>query len=1392
MKYSAVRRQKGGAHEIGPLQDIPTSSQKLDDCTNNKNNVSPPSHPWPEDNIDNDRQLQPSSSSSSSSALLQHLQRTIQSTYNKWTYGYMNRIFAKGAKQKRDKSIQARLAQSDLFLIPRNNDAAVLNAQFWNLYQEQTTLHHNHFLLRTLWLLVKPTFVPAGVCQLIALGAQLSIPMCVMKLLQEVEGAASLSTELVGSSTSNILYGAIPYVLLIFLLSIINALCSHRHQFLSYQSGIIIRSAVSCAIYEKALKLSPTGREGLTSGEVTNLVATDTQKLFEVMHEGHMIWSCPLAILVVVTLLFILIGPSCLVGAAILIGLVPLSKKVAHIIVQIRKKRVAVADERVHIVAGMLQNIKVTKLNNYEDQFERRVMDARKREMELVRKEQFVWGFTLVIRVFTPVLASFATFATYVLVSEDNIMTASMVFTLAMLFQMLKFPINQAGQLLSKAALGVQAMHRISKFMGRDTKKPNADADSHHDNIVMEVKNGTFFVGGSGPSQSLHSSTADWDGDIDGSPNGGSSFALSNINFSVARGEVLAVVGSVASGKSTLIQGLLGDVGSHEGTTISMTSGCNVSFAAQTPFILSTTVRENILFGSSYDKERYEKVLDACCLRQDLLQWAAGDLTEIGERGVTMSGGQKQRVSVARAVYANPDLGLFDDILSALDAGTSQCLFDNLFANVHDANSLLHNSGIVLVTHAVHILGRVNKILVLSGGECIFFGSFKELQTFESSNPVHLAKLESMRSSLQTSPDENAGMPAATSFMGPSSNEADAHKGELTTPEEREHGVSSLGIWWLWFEYAGGLVFIVIQICLMACDRGSYVAIDWWLATWTSSAGKEITVFGRVFPDQFDGLSAQVPYVIVYTAIVFVMLFFLTLRSQWAVFGGIRACDRVFSTMTHRVLHAPMWYFDVTPLGRILNRFTYDVEQVDITLSQFMSIFIIACSWLVAGQVVMIALVPYMAIINAFVLLLYVLVLRHYQWSAADLQRLDAVSRSPIQASLAEGLDGSNTIRAYHKNDHFAGVFRGYINDNSSAMLNFVASRRWLAVRLETLGAFVTLAAGLSLCIFNEQLGLSPGLSGLLLVWANSFTVTLGFLINAFSEAEAGTISIERMHSMEMLPQEKSMITSDECKVDNSWPRHGSLEFKDVSLRYRPGLPLSLDGLSFKLQHGQRCAVVGRTGAGKSSLTVALFRLADIESGSITLDGVDLSTLGLSDVRGRRNGMFILPQDPSIFSGTIRSNLDPFASHDDDGIVKALELIEFPGIKRGMQMLEDSVEEGGANFSAGEKQLLCLARAMLANPRLLVLDEATSAVDGTTDEFVQQMLRSQFPDTTLLTIAHRLNTIIDYDTVIVMDRGRVAEFGSPRKLLKDETGIFTGLVNATGPESASQLKMLAK
>ena len=480
--------------------------------------------------------------------------------------------------------------------------------------------------------------------------------------------------------------------------------------------------------------------------------------------------------------------------------------------------------------------------------------------------------------------------------------------------------------------------------MGRETNERSIVGEStltesiDGGNVVLEVKDGSFYLGGC-------DTISIQEGNHNDVANATPSFTLSGINFNLQREQVLAVVGPVASGKSTLMQGILGDVQSSDNALIAMSSGKKISYAAQSPFIMSTTVRENITFGSPFDRDRYERVLDACCLRPDLKQWPAGDLTEVGERGVTMSGGQKQRISVARAVFANADVVLFDDILSALDAGTSQRLFDNLFGNIHDEDSLMHNCGILLITHSQHILQRVDKILVLDNGESIFCGSWAKLQSYESDNVRHNSTLESLKSSLQLDAVDNHDkatmkdeLKAKEEVEPEYTQDEDARKGEITEAERREHGISSLKTWLLWFKYAGGILFITVQITLMALDRGSYVAIDFWLAIWTSAVGQAISVFGITFPDQYE---TQDPYVLVYTCLAAFMFCFLVMRSLWAVSGGVRASTRIFSTMTHRLLHVPMWYFDTTPMGRILNRFTFDVEQVDITLAQYMSIFVI-------------------------------------------------------------------------------------------------------------------------------------------------------------------------------------------------------------------------------------------------------------------------------------------------------------------------------------------------------------------------------------------------------------------------------------------------------------------
>ena len=523
--------------------------------------------------------------------------------------------------------------------------------------------------------------------------------------------------------------------------------------------------------------------------------------------------------------------------------------------------------------------------------------------------------------------------------------------------------------------------------------------------------------------------------------------------------------------------------------------------------------------------------------------------------------------------------------------------------------------------------------------------------------------------------------------------------------------------------------------------------------------------------------------------------------------------------MTLRVLQAPMSYFNTTPLGRILNRFTYDTEVLDIEvrpydlvllisiyvlfvnhsivfaifyieqLTQAISIGIISLSWFVAGVSVMTSILPWLILVIIPIVVVFVLVQLHYRKSSIDLQRLDAISRSPLQTTLSEVMDGAITIRVFEQQNKFTTKFFNYMDQNNIAMLTFIAAYRWVSLRIEMMSAIIQFAAILLVSMLQQTSTIQPGLAGMLIIWTFNFTFTFSYLIEASSEAEAAITSVERILTMTTLPQEKSVKNG---KAPKNWPREGSLVFKDVFMRYRENLPYALKGLTLELASGLRCGVVGRTGAGKSSLAVALFRLVEIESGTISFDGVDLSTLNLSEIRGRSGCMSIIPQDPVLFSGSVRDCLDPFNEWSDNEVLEALNAVRLLKDDRGDKALNDHVEEGGSNFSVGERQLLCLARALLAKPKFLVLDEATASVDRETDMFIQNMLRTRFQGCTLLTIAHRLNTIMDYDIIIAMENGRVAEMGSPNELLQNKKGLFTKLVDSTGKESAAYLRSMLK
>jgi ABC-type multidrug transport system fused ATPase/permease subunit len=841
----------------------------------------------------------------------------------------------------------------------------------------------------------------------------------------------------------------------------------------------------------------------------------------------------------------------------------------------------------------------------------------------------------------SPVLATALTFATYVLTSTEedpHLLTAADTFGVLLLFGALRFPINFAGRLIGNAAQALSAIRRIVVFLERPLRKSGStlllgddEPENDTDKTPLVLTKARFRVGIPAETSASERSLEDSKTTSDNSNNntedadhdetdtttsavehGGSrdnqSFTVGDFDFQLQRGEVMVVCGPVGSGKSTLLNGILGEAEEvplpNEDGAVTVTpmvqKGGRISFAPQDPFVLNLSLRENILFGSDLDTEKYNRVLDACALRPDIAQLGGSDLVQIGERGVTLSGGQRQRVSLARAAYKADESScvILDDPFSALDSGTGRLVFERLLAA---KDALLRNSAVLLVTHASHFISHraVDKVLLMVNGRNEFLGTWEELTTFndEEHDEQTRRAVDHIQSQVRenTEDDEAEGEKEknkhdeARDSRGESSKDTSTKNGnnrlspsngdKIMQKELREHGLSSMKTWLLWFKRAGGAWFGITVVVLMAIDRFAYVAVEWFLALWANGAYEPVNVLGFEFPPQSDGYSAQSLYLKVYFTINFVSIFSTAIRSEFAVTGGVRATKNVFNSMLASVLRAPMSYFETVPMGRILNRFTYDTDVNDVTLTQMLSMFIISCSWYLAGVVVQISIMPWSVMALFPVSLLYLVFMHYYRMTGPDLQRIDALSRSPMQSMVSECLEGSTSIRVFHQDSNFVRKFEGVVDVNSSALLNYVSVQRWLSVRMELLGSVVVMTTTVLVVCLNDRLQTSAGLAGLLITWGSNFTITLNFLVQTFTETEAAITAIERVDAMADLPTEKAMETPKEHVPHPDWPEKGLLEFRNVSLRYREGLPLALNDLSFAIPAGKTCGIVGRTGA---------------------------------------------------------------------------------------------------------------------------------------------------------------------------------------------------------------------
>ncbi|KAL4641040.1 canalicular multispecific organic anion transporter 1 [Arapaima gigas] len=1158
------------------------------------------------------------------------------------------------------------------------------------------------------------------------------------------------------------------YAILLVVVTFLQSVFLQQYFQRCFVLGMQVRTALMSAVYKKALVVSNDTRKETTVGETVNLMSADAQRFNDVTNFIHLLWSCPLQIILSIVFLWLELGPAVLAGLGVMLLMVPINGLLATKSRGFQMENMKLKDKRLKIMNEILNGIKVIKLYAWESSFEAQVQGIREKELKVMRKFAYLSSVSVFIFSCAPALVSLASFAVFVSVSANNILDAEKAFTSISLFNILRFPLAMLPQLISAMVQTTVSKKRLEKFLGAD------ELDS------TTMRHDSSF----NTAVSVCAATLAWEKDAEP--------VLKNVSLDIRPGQLVAVVGAVGSGKSSLISGLLGEMHSLKGYVNIQGS---LAYVPQQAWIQNATLKDNILFGSQLEEKRYQQVLDACALRPDLELLPGGDLTEIGEKGINLSGGQKQRVSLARAAYSSADIYLLDDPLSAVDSHVGR----HLFEKVVGPRGLLKDKTRILVTHGVNFLPYVDEIVVLTDGKVSEVGSYQSLQasggafseflhTYAKEKSSKAQQGTEMSEELLDTLPETADLEADSppedmvslmlrreSTLRRSQRHASVKSKKnsllkkpeilpevkagqkLVEKEAMETGKVKFSVYMQYLR-ATGWGYIISIFMAYLIQNVAFIGQNLWLSDWTNDSLK---YFNTSYP-----ASVQDMRVGVFGALGVAQGLLVFLGTLLLANGSVKASRLLHSRLLANVLRVPMVFFDTTPSGRIVNRFAKDIFTVDESIPMSFRSWLLCLMGVISTLfVICLATPPFAAVVIPLVVIYY-FVLRFYVATSRQLRRLDSVSRSPIYSHFGETVAGLSVIRAYGHQERFLQHNEVTIDENHKSVFPWIVSNRWLAMRLESLGNLVVFFSALFAVISRESM--DSGMVGLSISYALNVTQTLNWLVRMTSELETNIVAVERVSEYTKLENEAPWVT--ERRPKDSWPDSGKLCFENFKVRYRPELDLVLQGITCEIGSMEKIGIVGRTGAGKSSLTNCLFRIIEAAEGRIIIDGVDIATLGLHDLRSR---LTIIPQDPVLFSGTLRINLDPFEKFSDEELWRVLELSHLKDFVAGLQEgLYHEVTEGGENLSVGQRQLLCLARALLRKSCILILDEATAAVDLETDDLIQTTIRKEFSHCTVLTIAHRLHTILDSSRVMVLDAGQIVEFDTPDALLHKQGHFY--------------------
>ncbi|GKT84693.1 ABC transporter family protein [Colletotrichum tofieldiae] len=1111
---------------------------------------------------------------------------------------------------------------------------------------------------------------------------------------------------------------------------------------------------------------------GWGNGRIVNLMSVDTYRIDQASALFHLTWTAPISCVITLVVLLINLSYSALAGFALLVAGIPLLTRAIRSLFKRRKAINKVTDQRVGLTQEILQSVRFVKYFGWESAFLERLKAIRRREIHAIQILLAIRNAINAVSLSLPIFASMLSFVTYS--KTNNALNPAQVFSSLALFNGLRIPLNLLPLVLGQVVDAWSSLKRIQDFLLAEEQEEDVVLKPDGEN-ALEMASASFTWERTATQES-EKTVADAGKGVKKAPNGikdrpkpdepvassrdstgdGAStlveeerepFKLQDLNFKIKRDELVAVIGTVGSGKTSLLAALAGDMRKTSGEVV---LGASRAFCPQYAWIQNATVRDNILFGKDMDKAWYQEVINACALRPDLAMLPNGDLTEIGERGITISGGQKQRLNIARAIYFDSDIVLMDDPLSAVDAHVGRHIFDNAILG------LLKGKCRVLATHQLWVLNRCDRIIWMEGGK------IQAVDTFDNLMRDHRGFQQLLETTAQ---EEEKDETAPTNLSEAPQGDKKKNKKGAALMQQEERAIASVP-WKVYGDYiraSGSILNAPFLIFLLLLSQGANIMTSLWLSYWTS---KRYPLSDGQYIGIYAGLGA------LQAVLMFVFSLLLSIL-------GTKSSKVMLRQAVTRVLRAPMSFFDTTPLGRITNRFSRDVDVMDNTLTDAMRMYFFTLAMILSVFALIIAFFHYFAIALGPLFVFFILASSYYRASAREVKRFESVLRSTVFAKFGEGLSGVASIRAYGLKDHFIGDLRKAIDEMNAAYYLTFSNQRWLSTRLDMIGNLLVFTVGI--LVVTSRFSVSPSIGGLVLSYILGIVQMIQFTVRQLAEVENGMNAVERIQYYGTQLEEEAPLHTIEVRP--SWPEKGEIVFDNVEMRYRANLPSSFP--VFRCMCKEASASVSL--AELSSIMSTLFRLVELSGGHITIDGVDVSTIGLHDLRSR---LAIIPQDPTLFRGTVRSNLDPFSEHTDLELWSALRQadlvpadanLEDPRSKESSVIhLDSAVEEDGLNFSLGQRQLMALARALVRGSRIIVCDEATSSVDMETDDKIQNTIATSFRGRTLLCIAHRLRTIIGYDRICVMDAGRIAELDTPLALWQREEGIFRSMCDRSG------------